>query len=103
MGMSEPGLPDDMGSRFKGDKGFPGQHGPQGERGVVEPGPKGEPGHDGSSGIPGILGEDGAVQPKIGLPGLRGIEGAPGKGIPGEKQVFSRLSHVKAMDFCLHG
>ncbi|XP_045550756.1 collagen alpha-1(VIII) chain isoform X2 [Salmo salar] len=80
MGMSEPGLPGDHGppGSFsprrppglgivgpKGDQGFPGQHGPQGERGVVEPGPKGEPGHDGSSGIPGILGEDGAVQPKV--------------------------------------
>ncbi|XP_055749949.1 collectin-12-like isoform X4 [Salvelinus fontinalis] len=69
---------DDMGSRFKGDtgdQGFPGQHGPQGERGVVEPGTKGEPGPDGSSGI---LGEDGAVEPKgeIGLQGLRGTEGA---------------------------
>lgn len=26
----------------------------------------------------------------MGLPGLRGLEGAPGKGIPGEKVIFNQ-------------
>ncbi len=28
------------------------------------------------------------LQGEMGLPGLRGLEGAPGKGIPGEKVIF---------------
>jgi hypothetical protein len=69
----------------KGDKGEPGERGPQGERGDQGPpgeqGIVGERGADGAPGKDGINGRDGAdgIAGKDGAPGRDGIDGKPGE------------------------